>query len=325
MDPLTMSWVMPLIGSGISGLGSALGGGATGQLGSFGYGDSPPTRMSVDRTLFGRALAPIESVMSALAGRATQPFTMPGAFVQQPGIYGGAGVPFNVAVTAIDPGIQRPGLLGTPGFNLGETGAFGGPFDPDRYREQPVTRRGLSQSSMPQLGTIPQAPAASVGVAGSLPQLQGIFEMLGVHHDPLGNLFMGGTALHTGANQPGPPSPTDVDYQGNPIGDPGYMPPGTHRGPTGAVTPDNTGGYGADPMESGGFGSQNINNLIAQYTGSPHQLGGWLSARGVDDETLDYYGYNPHAGSWGGDLNAQREWCTRTGKWDSPTCDPNNA
>ena len=60
MDPLTMSWVMPLIGSGISGLGSALGGGATGQLGSFGYGDSPPTRMSVDRTLFGRGVAPIE-------------------------------------------------------------------------------------------------------------------------------------------------------------------------------------------------------------------------------------------------------------------------
>jgi hypothetical protein len=182
---------VPLILGGLGAAGSALSGGAEGRIGSFGRGSLAPTRRDLDPTMLGRSVAPIESLLAALAGRVSQPYTAPAAVVQPPPMFQGGGLPMPIGTTGVDPALQRPGLLGTPGLNFGNEGYFSGAYQP----------RGYAQPEMQNLGRIQQTPPDVPEVGAGLPQLQSAMELLGVHSDPMGNLFMDQTGLFTGANQ----------------------------------------------------------------------------------------------------------------------------
>jgi hypothetical protein len=182
---------VPLILGGLGAAGSALSGGAEGRIGSFGRGSLAPTRRDLDPTMLGRSVAPIESLLAALAGRVSQPYTAPAAVVQPPPMFQGGGLPMPIGTTGVDPALQRPGLLGTPGLNFGNEGYFSGAYQP----------RGYAQREMQNLGRIQQTPPDVPEVGAGLPQLQSAMELLGVHSDPMGNLFMDQTGLFTGANQ----------------------------------------------------------------------------------------------------------------------------
>jgi len=114
---------------GMGAVGSALGSGAQGQLKGYGVGSAPPTRMSLDPTLLGQVLAPIEQVMGIAAGRARQPVTLPGAFAQPNPMYSGGGLPMPIGTTGVDPALQQPHLMGLQGVNIGK-----GPLSPE-YRQ----------------------------------------------------------------------------------------------------------------------------------------------------------------------------------------------
>ena len=180
---------VPLILGGLGAAGSALSGGAEGRIGSFGQGSLAPTRQDLDPTMLGRSVAPIESLLAALAGRVSQPYTAPAAVVQPPPMFQGGGLPMPIGTTGVDPALQRPGLLGTPGLNFGNEGYFSGAYQP----------RGYAQPEMQNLGRIQQTPPDVPEVGAGLPQLQSAMELLGVHSDPMGNLFMDQTGLFTGA------------------------------------------------------------------------------------------------------------------------------
>ena len=187
-------FLLPLILGGMGAAGSMMSGGAQGKLGGYGYGgaDKAPTRGSVDPTLLGRVLAPIEQMAGVATGRARKPVTLPGAFVQPNPMFSGGGMPMGIGTTAVDPALQQPHLLGLAGVNMGV-----GPLS-DSYEAfyPPRTHTGVERNPW---GTVeqpfPQLPEA----AGGMPQLRGALEMLGVHSDPMGNLTHGGQGIFTGA------------------------------------------------------------------------------------------------------------------------------
>ena len=191
-----MEAALPYIIGGLGAAGSALSGGAEGRIGSFGKKDYAPTRQDLDPTMMGRSLAPIESLLAALAGRASYPYTAPAAVVQPPPMFQGGGLPMPIGTTGVDPGLQRPGLLGTPGLNFGDRGYFSGAYNPGSGEKQ------YSALGMQNLGRIQQTPPDVPEVGAGLPQLQSAMELLGVHSDPMGNLFMDQTGLFTGAGTP---------------------------------------------------------------------------------------------------------------------------
>ncbi len=205
------TWLVPAIMGGIGAAGSALGGGAEGKLGGYGAGKGPktyPTRLSVNPSLLGQVLGPIEQIAGAAVGRARQPVTLPGAYAQPNPMYSGGGMPIPIGTTAVDPALQQPRLLGLPGINIGKgplSGPYGGPSG---------TNIGF--------GTVEQPAAQLPQVAGGLPQLQGALQLLGIDSDPMGNLTAGGTALFTGAagdpngnNSPGSQWNNSSSSQGN--------------------------------------------------------------------------------------------------------------
>ena len=184
-------WLIPALMGGMGAVGSALGSGAQGQLKGYGVGSAPPTRMSLDPTLLGQVLAPIEQVMGIAAGRARQPVTLPGAFAQPNPMYSGGGLPMPIGTTGVDPALQQPHLMGLQGVNIGK-----GPLSRE-YRQY----GGVGKKAA--WGTVPQGDPQMPEVGGGMPQLQAALELLGVHSDPMGNLSSGGTALFTGADPTG--------------------------------------------------------------------------------------------------------------------------
>ena len=184
-------WLIPALMGGMGAVGSALGGGAQGQLKGYGVGSAPPTRMSLDPTLLGQVLAPIEQVMGIAAGRARQPVTLPGAFAQPNPMYSGGGLPMPIGTTGVDPALQQPHLMGLQGVNIGK-----GPLSRE-YRQY----GGVGKKAA--WGTVSQGDPQMPEVGGGMPQLQAALELLGVHRDPMGNLSSGGTDLFTGAGNGG--------------------------------------------------------------------------------------------------------------------------
>ncbi len=220
---------VPLILGGLGAAGSALSGGAEGRIGSFGRGSLAPTRRDLDPTMLGRSVAPIESLLAALAGRVSQPYTAPAAVVQPPPMFQGGGLPMPIGTTGVDPALQRPGLLGTPGLNFGDRGYFSGAYNPGRGTRQ------YSDLGMQNLGRIQQTPPDVPEVGAGLPQMQSAMELLGVHSDPMGNLFMDQTGLFTGANQGedgvNDHSPEADPERPDPSGDPQPTDPSSPCGP----------------------------------------------------------------------------------------------
>ena len=187
MGVATAAWLVPAIMGGVGAVGSALGSSAEGKLKGYGVGSAPPTRMSLDPTLLGQVLAPIEQVMGIAAGRARQP----GAFAQPNPMYSGGGLPMPIGTTGVDPALQQPHLMGLQGVNIGK-----GPLSREYRQYGGVGRKAA-------WGTVPQGDPQMPEVGGGMPQLQAALELLGVHSDPMGNLSSGGTALFTGADPTG--------------------------------------------------------------------------------------------------------------------------
>ena len=188
---------LPLLLGGMGAAGSMMSGGAEGKLG--GYGPSgigeAPTRSSIDPTLLGNILAPIEQMTGVAAGRARQPVTLPGAFVQPTPMFSGGGMAMPIGTTAVDPALQQPHLMGLPGINTGQ-GPLSSPYEP--YIRPPT--HGTGHPDPNQWGTVAQPSSQLPEFGGGIPQLQGALELLGVHSDPMGNLTHGGRPLFTGAN-----------------------------------------------------------------------------------------------------------------------------
>ena len=191
-------FLLPLILGGMGAAGSMMSGGAQGKLGGYGYGgrDRAPTRGSVDPTLLGRVLAPIEQMTAVATGRARKPVTLPGAFVQPNPMFSGRGMPMGIGTTAVDPALQQPHLLGLAGVNMGA-----GPLSANFKSFIPPKQTKMGTLTEPERnpwGTVeqpfPQLPEA----AGGMPQLRGALEMLGVHSDPMGNLTHGGQGIFKG-------------------------------------------------------------------------------------------------------------------------------
>jgi hypothetical protein len=185
---------LPLLLGGMGAAGSMMSGGAEGKLG--GYGPSgigeAPTRSSIDPTLLGNILAPIEQMTGVAAGRARQPVTLPGAFVQPTPMFSGGGMAMPIGTTAVDPALQQPHLMGLPGINTGQ-----GPLS-SPYKE--YVPHSIRDPFPNQWGAVAQPSSQLPESGGGIPQLQGALELLGVHSDPMGNLTHGGRPLFTGAN-----------------------------------------------------------------------------------------------------------------------------
>ena len=192
----TAAWLVPSIMGGMGAVGSALGSGATGNLKGYGVGETAPSRQSIDPSLLGQVLAPIEQAIGIAMGRMKQPVTLPGAFVQPNPMYSGGGLPMSIGTTGVDPALQQPHLMGLPAVNTGP-GQLSRDFAP--FIRQPGS--GANVPSQSPWGTIDQPAAQMPEAGGGMPQMQGALEMLGIHSDPMGNLSSGGTGLFTGAGR----------------------------------------------------------------------------------------------------------------------------
>jgi hypothetical protein len=193
---------LPMVLGGMGAAGSMMSGGAQGQLGGYGPdgASGAPTRRSVDPTLLGNVLAPIEQATGVMVGRARSPITWGGGHVQPLPRYDGGGMVMPVWNAAVDPALQQPHLMGLPGINTGP-----GPLSAEYQPYIPPSNEYVSAPN--QWGTVEQPAAQLPEVGGGIPQLQGALELLGVHTDPLGNLTYGGHGLFTGAAPGGPGAP----------------------------------------------------------------------------------------------------------------------
>lgn len=201
---------IPLILGGMGAAGSIMSGGAEGKLGGYGRRgiDDAPTRQSIDPTLLGNLFAPIEQMTGVWAGRAQQPVTLPGAFVQPTPLYSGGGMPFAIGNVSQDTSLQQPSMAALPAPDFGE-----GPLS-DPYK--PYIRPRAQDSLVPnQWGTVPQTPVRPPELYGGIPQLKGSLALLGLHSDPYGNLTYEGGDIFTGLTPTGSPGPGG----GNPVPD----------------------------------------------------------------------------------------------------------
>ena len=177
-------WLIPAIMGGMGAVGSALGSGAEGKLKGYGAGETAPSRQSIDPSLLGQVLAPIEQAIGI------------SMFVQPNPMYSGGGLPMSIGTTGVDPALQQPHLMGLPAVNTGP-GQLSRDFAP--FIRQPGS--GANVPSQSPWGTIDQPAAQMPEAGGGMPQMQGALEMLGIHSDPMGNLSTGGTGLFTGAGR----------------------------------------------------------------------------------------------------------------------------
>jgi hypothetical protein len=194
----------------MSGLGGALGQSAEGKL--YGYtGDAWPP------WLLNRARANVEQMGAIAAERAGMPVSLPSAFVQQPPMFRGGGLPMPIGVTGRDPALMRPLLMGRPGIRfpspapghermLANESAIGR----DRWLFQGAPRfRPEDRGRMEEVGSLNpsyeglrQPDVTMPQVGGGIPELQGALTLMGVSSDPLGNLTMGREyPLFTGASR----------------------------------------------------------------------------------------------------------------------------
>ena len=207
---------LPLLLGGMGAAGSMMSGGAEGKLGGYGprgIGEAP-TRSSIDPTLLGNILAPIEQMTGGAAGRARQPVTLPGAFVQPTPMFSGGGMAMPIGTTAVDPALQQPHLMGLPGINTGQ-----GPLSSPYKEYVPHSIRAPFPN---QWGTVAQPSSQLPESGGGIQQLQGALELLGVHSDPMGNLTYEGGYIFTATTPPGAPRPGG----GAPVPDDGKPPTG---------------------------------------------------------------------------------------------------
>ena len=208
MGPETAMWLVPSLLGGMGAVGSALGSGAEGKLKGYGAGETAPSRQSIDPSLLGQVLAPIEQAIGIAMGRMRQPVTLPGAFVQPNPMYSGGGLPMSIGTTGVDPALQQPHLMGLPGVNTG-AGQLSRDFAP--FIRQPGS--GAHVPSQSPWGTIDQPAAQMPEAGGGMPQMQGALEMLGVHSDPMGNLSTGGQGIFTGAGRDSLPPVCDPETE----------------------------------------------------------------------------------------------------------------
>jgi len=209
MEAATASWLIPSI---IGGVGAAAqmmhGGGAEGSL--YGYGRDEagfaPTRASIEPTLLGGALRPIEQMAGVAMGRLREPTP----YIPPPGLLPSFGSNYfmdpetgvrrrrrrsstmfsPVMVTHTDPGLRRAGLTQFPGVNVGT-----GPLT------QEYTGRPTPEG---QWGTVDQPDPTGPAFGFNLPRVQNALHLLNesrVEDDAFrGNINEGGTGLFTGAD-----------------------------------------------------------------------------------------------------------------------------
>jgi hypothetical protein len=104
-------WIPAAIG-GMQALGGALGGGQAPDQGTGYRGDLHPAR------LLTRGLGNIDQLGGIMAERAGQPVSLPSAFIQQPPMFQGGGLPMSIGLSGRDPALSRPALLGAPGVRF---------------------------------------------------------------------------------------------------------------------------------------------------------------------------------------------------------------
>lgn len=102
------------------------------ELSSFeGHGAIDPV------TMLGNVNALIGRMGRGVADRAATPISLPSAYVQQPGVYSGGGLPMPIGVVGSDPALENPSLLNLQGMgefqNLfsGHDGMLSGRPEPD--------------------------------------------------------------------------------------------------------------------------------------------------------------------------------------------------
>ena len=170
MEPMTMMAIASAIAA--IGRGFSSGGGASGDITgetAQGYGDPARGReLGIDPvTTLAKAFGNVENLGGILAGRAQQPVTLPGAFVQPtPSFYGG-GMPMPIGLTGLDPGLLNPRLLASQGAQFPASGQ--GAWDP-----------------------VAQPPPNMPQVGGGIPGLASALQTLGVEADPFGRWNVGG-------------------------------------------------------------------------------------------------------------------------------------
>ena len=237
-------WLPAAVVGGADFGASLLGSDGGNRRASYGHNRLAPTRGGIDQAFLGRPVAAMESMGAALAGRAAEDFTAP---LAQVGPNSQIWTGYNwIGTPQVDLAQQQPGLLGTPGLNFGQKGFFSGQYDPSNYR-------GVGQRN---LGTIPQVPPVRPQVGGGLPQMQGIMGLLGVHSDPMGNLFMDRTQLFTGGGD----GSDQITFGEHDDTQPSFCPPGTtYSDLAGGCVPNLT--YGDDGIPTGLSGNNENDNL----------------------------------------------------------------
>lgn len=131
------------------------------ELSSFeGHGAIDPV------TMLGNVNALIGRMGRGVADRAATPISLPSAYVQQPGVYSGGGLPMPIGVVGSDPALENPSLLNLQGmgefqnlFNglgsLGSASTEGGYVDPSGYHAGEGS--GTDRAAVPKFGEGPPA------------------------------------------------------------------------------------------------------------------------------------------------------------------------
>lgn len=100
------------------------------ELQSFeGEGNLDPRQALTD------ARGAVTSMLGTLQQRASRPIELRSAYVQQPPVFSGGGLPMPIGVSGMDPALADSSLLSLPGLNLPGTGSGDDPFHVPRTHE----------------------------------------------------------------------------------------------------------------------------------------------------------------------------------------------
>lgn len=182
IDPLISAALINLLGSGISSVFAPDGQ----EIQSF--ADSGLSSDIHPAVMLEQAKDMITRMGQAQGERAFAPVSLPSAYVQQPGVYTGGGLPMPIGFTAADPALADPGLLSLPGASnydpFQSLGIIGTPFAPRREDARGNGDAGDGDPVMPVLQTATlitgqrSHPSASGVLTDDLEQALGAVDLL---------------------------------------------------------------------------------------------------------------------------------------------------
>ena len=140
-----------------------------------------PFHGNIAEQLLNRGTDNTQKWLESLAGLASQPVHLRGAYAQPLPMFGGGGLPMNIGAPAMDPGFVNKNLYdlpGIPGLNFNNVSEMSGP------RENPWSGRGYGGAPRPNAsGNYFGAPSENGGAGGMgdpYGEAEEVLDMMGI-------------------------------------------------------------------------------------------------------------------------------------------------